>query len=314
MLVNLLAKRNFFIQIFIIILFSILGATNFNSIYLSNLEIIGLSLSFLTIGYVVYIDSDNELISKSSYTTWFYILWMMPFMVQLLDYKMAGSLLLVTYITSKLIYFETDQSKTFEAFDIGVFLGFTILLNPPLFILGLVVFTYFLTLKGIDSSIIILAILGLLVPLLVFVQISYLLDFNFLIDYYQKALSFNFFEFDIKQIFLVPIVIFAIVAFANFLINANKESVHVKRVFLLLHLMLISLILICVLYGGAEIKFLCFFGILFMIIFTKYFANKKPHMNWLKETILWSYLVCMLFYNFYDRIPRIYSLITEVSF
>ena len=237
----------------------------------------------------------------------------MPCMAVLLDYKIAGSLLLITYVTSKLIYFESDNSQKFEAFDIGVFLGFAILLNPPLFIVGLVILGYFLSLRAIDSSIFVLSILGLLVPLLVFVQISYLLDLNYLLDFYRESLMFEYFKLDIKQIFLIPIVVFAGVSFLEYVKNINKESVQIKRIFLLLNLMVLALLVTSAIFGGSHLAYLPFFGFLFMIIYSKYFTNKKPHLNWLKETILWSYLICMLFYNFYDRIPRIYSLITEVS-
>ncbi|MBS7332823.1 DUF6427 family protein [Faecalibacter bovis] len=314
MLVNLLAKRNFFIQIFIIVLFFGLGATNFNSIYLSKLEFIGFALTILTIAYVAYKDSNNELISKNSYSTWFYMLCMMPCIGQLLDYKIAGSLLLITYVTTELMYFETEHTSKFEAFDIGMFLSFAILLNPPLFILGIVIFAYFLTLKAIDPSILILAILGFLVPVLVFAQISYLMDFKFLVDYYREALFLDYYNFEIKHIFLLPVVGLLAMALLNYVRSVNKEVVEVKRVFFLIFLMLISFLIISALFGGSQLIYLSFFGLIMMIIFSKDFANKKPQYNWLKETILWGYLICMLFFNFYDRIPRIYSLITEVSF
>ena len=313
MLVNLLAKRNFFIQIFIIFLFFLLGATNFDTIYLNSLQLIGLGLTILSIFIVTYIDLKNEVVSKNAYSTWFYMLTIMPGIVTLLDYKLAGSLLLLTYVLSKLIYFETDQSDKFEAFDIGVFLGFAILLTPPLYILGIVIFFYFLTLRGIDRSILTLAVLGFLVPILVFTQVSYLLDFNFLIDYYKNEILFDFFRFDIKQVFLIPVVGLGIVAFINYLTSINKEPVHIKRIFLLIHLIILSLLVTLALYGGRELKYLSFFAVILMMVFTKYMENKKAHLNWLKETILWAYLICMLFYNFYDRIPRIFSFITEVS-
>ncbi len=182
MLVNLLAKRNFFVQIFLIFLFFVLGVINFNSFYLSKLELIGVALSILTIGYVNYIDSKKSVISTSSYTTWFYMLWIMPCLVLLTDFRISGSLLLITYISVKLFYFEIDNTDKYEAFDIGAFLGFAVLLNPPLFILGLIILGYFLSLRAIDSSILVLSILGLLVPILVFIQVSYLLDFEFLIN------------------------------------------------------------------------------------------------------------------------------------
>ena len=314
MLVNLLAKRNFFIQIFIIALFFGLGALNFNSIFLNNLEVIGFAVSLLTIIYVNYVDMNNELIAKNSYSTWFYMLWMMPSVAVLLDYKIAGSLLLITYITTKLLYFESENSNKFEAFDIGVFLGFAILLNPPLFIVGLVILGYFLSLRAIDSSIFILSILGLLVPILVFAQVSYLMDFKFLITFYKEALMLDYFKFDIKQIFLVPIIIFIVMSFIDYVKNINKEPVQIKRVFLLLNLMILSLIVTSALFGGSHLAYLPFLGFLFMILLSKYFAKEKPQANWVKETILWGFLICMLFFNFYDRIPRIYSLITEVSF
>lgn len=314
MLVNLLAKRNFFIQIFIIVLFFGLGATNFNSIYLSKLEILGLALTVLTVAYVAYKDANNDLIASNSYSTWFYMLCLMPCIGQLLDYKVAGSLLLITYITTELMYFESDQTSKFEAFDIGMFLSFAILLNPPLFILGIVIFAYFLTLKAIDSSIIVLGLLGFLVPILVFAQVSYLMDFNFVFDYYRESLMLDFYRWDIKHIFLIPVLFVIIFAFFNYVRSINKEVIEIKRVFFLVFLMLISIFVISGLFGGDNLTFLSFFGLLLMIILSKNFANKKPHLNWLKETILWGYLICMLFVNFYDRIPRIYSLITEVSF
>lgn len=314
MLVNLLAKRNFFIQFFIISLFFLLGATNFNTIDFTKHEILGIGLTILTIVYVLIIDTKNDLVSKSSYSTWFYMLCLMPCIVQLTDYKLAGSLLLITHVSAELMYFESEKTSKFEAFDIGLFLSFAILLNPPLIILGLVIFGYFLTLKAIDSSILILALLGFLVPILLFVQVSYLLDFYFLVDFYREALLLDFIKFDVKQIFLIPVVILAIITSINYMLTINKESVELKRVLFLLNVMGICFIVISALFGGKDVTYLSFFAFIFMFIFTKYLNNKKAHLNWIKETILWGYLICMLMYNFYDRIPRIFSLITEVRF
>lgn len=314
MLVNLLAKKNIFIKIFVILLFSLLGLTNLKSIDFSYLQLIGLSITAITIIYVGYIDQKNDLISKSSYPSFFYILWIMPFIDGLIDYKIAGSLLLMTYITAELLYFEVEKEDRNTAFDIGVFLGFAVLLNPPLIIVGVVIFAYFLTLRSIDSLIFLLAILGFLVPILAALQVSFLMGYDFLVDFYVNQMQFDYFQPEIKQIFLIPVLIFLGVAIVNHLSNLTKLSAPLKRVFFLLYSIFIALIVTYILYGGNNDSYLAFMTFSLMIVLTHFMTTNKGKMNWFKEGMLWSYMVCLLIYNFYDRIPRFFSLITEVSF
>lgn len=313
MLVNLLAKKNIFIKIFVILLFSLLGLTNLNSINLSHLEIVGLVLTGITILYVGYIDQKNDLISTSSYPSYFYILWLMPFIDGLIDYKIAGSLLLITYITAELLYFEVEKEDRTSAFDIGVFLGFAILLNPPLVFLSIIIFAYFLTLRSIDPRVFLLAVLGFLVPILAALQISFLMGYNFLIDFYKDSLVFNYFKPEIKHVFLVPILIFLVIAIINHITNLTKLSAQLKRIFFLLYSLFFGLIIMYAFYGGDNDSYLAFMTFSLMIIFTHFMTSSKNTIKWLKEALLWTYLICLLFYNFYDRIPRFYSLITEVT-
>lgn len=314
MLVNLLAKRNFFIQIFIIVLFFVLGATNFNSINLSDLEKLGVVITLITIAYVGYIDSTNDLISTSSYPTFLYIIWLMPFIAGLSDYRIAGSLLLVTYVTSQLLYFESENNDTYNAFDIGVFMGFAILLSPPLIFLGIVVFAYFLTLRAVEPKVPILGFLGFLVPTLIVAQVSFLLDYYFLFDFYREQMMLTMVHFEWKQLFLVPIIIILLLSIINHLKNVNKLTAQKKRIFLLMHFMFVAIIVTFVLYGGNNDTYLAFLAFSGMIILTRYFNESKPKIEWLNEAFLWIYMICLLIYNFYDRIPRFFSLITEVSF
>ena len=314
MLVNLLDKRNFFIQIFIIVLFFVLGATNFNSINLSDLEKIGVFLILLTIGFVGYIDRTNDLISTTSYPTFFYILWIMPFIAGLSDYRIAGSLLLITYITAQLLYFESEKNDVYNAFDIGLFLSFAVLLSPPLIILAGVVFFYFLTLRSVEPKIPILGILGFLVPILIVAQISFLLDYHFLLDFYREQLMLTMIHFDLKQLFLIPIIVILILSIISHVKNLNKLTAQKKRVFLLVHFMFYAIVLTYILFGGNNDTYLAFLGFSIMIMLSRYISESKPKIEWVKEAILWIFLICLLFYNFYDRIPRFFSLITEVSF
>ncbi|WP_312133372.1 DUF6427 family protein [Empedobacter sp.] len=314
MLVNLLDKRNFFIQIFIIVLFTLLGVTNFNSIDLSNLEKLGVILTFLTIALVGYTDNTNDLISRSSYPTFIYILWIMPFVTGLSDYRIAGSLLLVTYVTIKLLYFESEKNDTYNAFDIGVFISFAILLSPPLIFLGIVVFTYFLTLREVEPKIPILGFLGFLLPILIVAQVSFLLDYYFMFDFYKEQLMFTMVHFEWKQLFLVPIAIILIYSIINHFKNVNKLTAQKKRIFLLMHFMFGTMLITYILYGGNNDAYLAFLGFSIMLMLTRYFSESKPKIEWLKEAFLWVFMICLLIYNFYDRIPRFFSLITEVSF
>jgi hypothetical protein len=314
MLVNLLAKRNFFIQIFIIVLFFVLGASNFNSINLSDLEKLGVAITLITVAYVGYIDTSNDLISTSSYTTFVYIIWIMPFIAGLSDYRIAGSLLLVTYAMTQLLYFESENNDIYNAFDVGVFMGFAVLLCPPLVFLGVVVFAYFLTLRAVEPKVPILGFLGFLVPILIMVQVSFLLDYNFLLDFYREQLMLKMVHFEWKQLFLIPIVVTFILSIANHLQNVNKMTAQKKRIFLLMHFMFLAIIVTFVLYGGDNDTYLAFLAFSAMLILTRYFSESKPKIEWLNEALLWIYMICLLIYNFYDRIPRFFSLITEVSF
>ncbi|MGV0832738.1 DUF6427 family protein [Empedobacter brevis] len=314
MLVNLLGKRNFFIQIFIIILFTLFGAANFNSIDLSNLEKLGAILTLLTIAFVGYTDYRNDLISTSSYSTFVYILWIMPFIAGLSDYRISGSLLLITYVTAQLLYFESEKNDTYNAFDIGVFMSFAILLNPPLILLGAVVFTYFLTLRVVEPKIPILGILGFILPILIVAQVSFLLDYYFMLNFYKEQLMLRTIHFELKQLFLIPVIIILIYSIINHFKNINKLTAQKKRIFLLMHLMFLTILITYLLYGGNNDTYLAFLGFSIMIMLTRFFSESKPKIEWLKEALLWIFMICLLIYNFYDRIPRFFSLITEVSF
>ncbi|MGV0829480.1 DUF6427 family protein [Empedobacter brevis] len=314
MLVNLLGKRNFFIQIFIIILFTLFGAANFNSIDLSNLEKLGAILTLLTIAFVGYTDYRNDLISTSSYSTFVYILWIMPFIAGLSDYRISGSLLLITYVTAQLLYFESEKNDTYNAFDIGVFMSFAILLNPPLILLGAVVFTYFLTLRVVEPKIPILGILGFILPILIVAQVSFLLDYYFMLNFYKEQLMLRTIHFELKQLFLIPVIIILIYSIVNHFKNINKLTAQKKRIFLLMHLMFLAILITYLLYGGNNDTYLAFLGFSIMIMLTRFFSESKPKIEWLKEALLWIFMICLLIYNFYDRIPRFFSLITEVSF
>lgn len=313
MLVNLLDKRNFFIQIFIIVLFTMLGATNFNSIDLSSLEKLGVFLTILTIAFVGYTDNTNDLISTSSYPSFIYILWLMPFIGGLSDYRIAGSLLLVTYITVQLLYFESEKNDVYNAFDIGVFMSFAILLNPPLIFLGIVIFTYFLTLRVVEPKIPILGFLGFILPILIVAQVSFLLDYYFMLNFYKEQLMLTMIHFDLKQLFLIPIAIIIIYSIVNYFKNINKLTAQKKRIFFLMHFMFLAILVTYIVYGGNNDTYLAFLGFNIMLMLTRYFSESKPKIEWLKEALLWIYMICLLIYNFYDRIPRFFSLITEVS-
>lgn len=314
MLVNLLDKRNFFIQIFIIVLFTLLGAANFNSFDLSILEKMGVFLTILTIAFVGYTDNTNDLISTSSYPTFIYILWLMPFIGGLSDYRIAGSLLLVTYITVQLLYFESEKNDTYNAFDIGVFMSFAILLNPPLIFLGIAIFAYFLTLRVVEPKIPILGFLGFILPVLIVAQVSFLLDYYFMYDFYKEQLMFTMVHFELKQLFLIPVAIVLIYSIVNHFKNINKLTAQKKRIFLLMHFMFLVIFITYILYGGNNDTYLAFLGFSIMLMLTRYFTESKPKIEWLKEAYLWIFMICLLIYNFYDRIPRFFSLITEVSF
>ncbi|WP_313375773.1 DUF6427 family protein [Chishuiella sp.] len=314
MLVNLLYKRNFFIHIFIIVLFMGLGMINFNTIVLSDLEKLGFFLTFLTVIFVVYIDFKNDLLNSSSFPIFTYILFLMPFIAGLTDYKIAGSLLLITYVSAKLLYFESEKNDIYEAFDIGLFMSFAILLSPPLIFLGIIIFAYFLTLRVVEPKIPILGFLGFIVPILVIVQISYLLDYYFLLEFYKEQLIPRLFQFELKQIFLIPIGIILIFSIIHQIKTGNKLSAQKKRIYLFIHLMFFTLLISYIFFWNSNDTYLSFLSFCVMIMLTRYFSEYRPKITWLNEAYVWIYLICLLIFNFYDRIPKFFTLITDVSF
>jgi len=313
MLVNLLKKRNFFKQIFIIVLFTLLGTVEYNSFYLNDLEKVGAILTLLLIAFVGYTDYLNVLISKSAFSIFTYMLFLMPFIGELIDYKMIGSLLLVTYVSTKLLYFESEKNDPYSAFDIGVFLSFAILLNPLLIFLGIIIFIYFLTLKAVEPKVPILGVLGFIVPILIVGQISFLLDYYFILDFYKEQFTLNIIQPQLKYIFLTPTAVILVLSVLNHLKNVNKLTAQKKRIYSLIHLMFITILITFVLFGGDKDVFLVFLSYCVMTMLSRYFIESKPKIEWLNEALLWIYMISLLIYNFYDRIPRFYSLITEVS-
>ena len=121
-------------------------------------------------------------------------------------------------------------------------------------------------------------------------------------------------HFEWKQLFLIPIVVILILSVISHIKNVNKLTAQKKRVFLLVHFMFYAMVVTNVLFGGNNDTYLAFLAFSIMIMMSRYLSESKPKIEWVKEAILWIYLICLLFYNFYDRIPRFFSLITEVSF
>lgn len=121
-------------------------------------------------------------------------------------------------------------------------------------------------------------------------------------------------HFEWKQLFLIPIVVILILSVISHIKNVNKLTAQKKRVFILVHFMFYAMVVTNILFGGNNDTYLAFLGFSIMIMMSRYLSESKPKIEWVKEAILWIYLICLLFYNFYDRIPRFFSLITEVSF
>ena len=141
-----------------------------------------------------------------------------------------------------------------------------------------------------------------------------MLDYYFLFDFYREQMMLTMVHFEWKQLFLVPIIIILLLSIINHLKNVNKLTAQKKRIFLLMPFMFVAIIVTFVLYGGNNDTYLAFLAFSGMIILTRYFNESKPKIEWLNEAFLWIYMICLLIYNFYDRIPRFFSLITEVSF
>ncbi len=133
-------------------------------------------------------------------------------------------------------------------------------------------------------------------------------------DFYKEQLMFTMVHFQLKQLFLIPVAIVLIYSIVNHFKNINKLTAQKKRIFLLMHFMFLVIFITYILYGGNNDTYLAFLGFSIMLMLTRYFTESKPKIEWLKEAYLWIFMICLLIYNFYDPIPRFFSLITEVSF
>ena len=313
MLDKLLSNRVFFIQIIIIFVASALGILLINTD--SYLQRYSIALGLFVVNWYLVVNYFNEdkSIKENNYTIWFYGLWMIPFIHYFIDYRFAIALILMNYVMIKVLEFENEKNDVRSAFDIGLFLAIAAIFLPPILILFPVLMVYFLTLRSIDRSIFWMYFIGFSIPILGYAQVIYLLDYQFLVEYYTERLTVDMLQWNNYYILLIPILLVLILAIVDHIMNQNKQAANRKRMYILMIGFLAFWITIFVLYNGVYNYYLAFLALPMSVMLGKYIKHRKATHLTYKNIVLIGFLVLMLLYTFLHKMPKIYSLFGEVT-
>ncbi len=313
MLDKLLSNKVFFVQIIIILCASLLGLLLINTNAFIHRYWIAVVLFAINWYFVFFYIHEDESLKENSYAVWFYSIWMIPFLHFFIDYRFAVALLLLNFVMIKVLEFENEKNDTKNAFDIGLFLALASLFIPPLIIFFPFLFAYFLSLRGIDKTIGWMFFIGFLIPILGFIQITYLLDYDFLINYYTGSLMISWVEWNNYYLLLIPIAILIVISFVDHFMHENKQAANRKRMYVLLLLFAAIILTIFALFAADQTFYLAFLGLPISIMISKYLKHRKEDYLVYKNIVLIGFLVFMVLFAFLNKMPKIYSLFGEIT-
>lgn len=313
MLDNILSNKLFFVQILIMLGASLLGFLLINPQEMPFRSVLGIATFVLNWYIIIRYFREDESLKENSYTIWFFSVWMISFVPFFLDYRLGAAFLLMNYVMIHCFRFENEKNDPKNAFDIGFFFAISCMFLPPLILFLPLLFVYFLSLYAIDKKIGWIFLIGFLFPILSLAQIAYLLDFDFLLHYFKQQIMIKGVVWQYEYLFLFPVVLTLILAFIDHFVHENKQAANRKRMYILSIIFMIISLIIFGLYSGTEIYFLAFLALPISIMLAKYVKHRKPKYTAYKNIVLIGFLVCMLFFAFFDKMPKVYTLFREVT-
>lgn len=313
MLDNILSNKLFFVQILIMLGASLLGILLINPQEIPDRYVLGIGTFVLNWYMIARYCREDESLKENSYTIWFFSVWMISFVPFYFDYRLGITFLLMNYVMIHCFGFENEKNDPKNAFDIGFFYAISCMFLPQLILFFPLLFVYFLSLYAINKNIGWIFLIGFILPILGLVQIAYLLDFDFLLPHFTQQIMLKGVAWRYEYLLLLPVVVVLILAFIDHFIHENKQAANRKRMYILLLAFMIISLIIFGLYSGTETYFLAFLAMPISVMMAKYVKHRKPEHTTYRNVLLIGFLVCMLFFAFIDKMPKIYTLFREVT-
>ncbi len=311
MLVKLLSGKSFFAQIILGIVFLVLFFFKIQPISADWESITGIFL-FLATGVVTFLFFHHTpLIKAYGIAFWYFFIWILCFSEIATDYKIAASFLTCTLIFWRLLDAEQSPENTKFMFDVGILLSISGFFYPPsFFLLGFLLFI-FVYMRSVNLKGFILFLIGFTLPLVVGIQILYLIGQMEWLNSFQYAFCLDFWKGFVWA--LIPVGVLIIFSWMDHLSQSSTQDINKRHKYFLIFLYFINWIIILALFAGENVDLLAFLGLPLTIFLTRFTQYQKSGV--LKEILLWVYLIAVSGYYFRAEIIDIYmDLLGNVTF
>ena len=311
MLVKLLSGKSFFAQIILGILFTLLFFIKKQTLSFDWQSITGIFLFFISIFVSLLFYQNSPLIKHQGLVVWYFLIWMLCFSEISLDFKLSAALLMSTLLFWRLIVADQSPENTKFLFDVGILLSISGFFFPPGFLLFGFLLFLFIYMRSVTLKGFILFLIGISLPLIVGVQLLYLIGQIEWINSYQSAFCMDYWDFPIWG--LVPIGLLIILSWLDHLAQSATQDINKRQKYFLNFLYFTNWVIILILFAGENTDALAFLGLPLAIFLTRFTQYQKS--NTVKEVLLWLYLATMLGFYFWENLLEIYEdLLGNVAF
>ena len=311
MLAKLLSGKSFFAQIILGILFIILFFLKISPLHFDWQTITGILFFLLSVGVSLLFLHNSTLIKTQGFSVFYFLIWMLCFAEISLDFKLSASLFMCTLIFWRLIVSEQSTENNKFLFDVGILLSITGFFFPPGFLLFGFLLFLFIYMRSVSLKGFILFLIGITLPLIVGVQLLYLIGQIEWLYSYQSSFCLDFWDFPVWG--LIPIGTLILLSWMDHLAQSGTQDINKRQKYFLTFLYFVNWLIILTLYGGGELGLLAFLGLPISIFLTRFTQYQKSET--LKEILLWIYFLTMGGFYFRNELMKIYyDLLGNVAF
>ena len=310
MLVKLLSRKSNFLEIGLSILFLILFFIRFYPLNLDWQSVLGVFSFFSALGISYLFLNHSNLISAPSLSFLYVLTWAFVFSDIALDYKLSIALLCSTLIFLRLIVVKKKSENKKFLFDVGLLLSIATFCFPPtLLLFGFLFITYFYK-QNVNLRGFLLFIIGLLLPLVLGLQILYLVEqVDWLISY-QDAFVLDFWDYPIWG--LLPVGLLILLSWMDHLTSLRKQDINKRHNYFICFLYFLNFLFIFLFFGGNRIELLMFLGLPISVFLSRLTYYQPTTLR--KEVLMGIFILTLVGFFFRTEVVEIYeSLLGNVS-
>lgn len=310
MFVKLLSRKSNFLQIGLSILFLVLFFTRVYPLSLDWQSVLGIFCFLSALGISYLFLNHSNLVSAPSLSFWYILTWAFVFSDIALDYKLSIALLCSTLIFLRLIVVEKKSENKKFLFDVGLLLSIATFCFPPtLFLFGFLLITYFYK-QNVNLRGFLLFIIGLLLPLVLGLQILYIVGQVDWLTNYQDAFILDFWKYSVWG--LLPVGLLILMSWFDHLTNLTKQDINKRHNYFISFLYFVNFLLILIFFGGNKIELLMFLGLPISVFLSRLTYYQPTRLR--KEVLIILFLLTMVGFFFRTEVLEIYeSLLGNVS-